>query len=188
MAAPHRLLCTWLKNGPEFHAACCKVNWRHVPAHSPALLVLTFSASQTTRQSCGNSAHAHCPGPSATTSKAYIIYFGLVDLSICIVIISILLVRLAMGRCHGPSRLGDISRFSPRIDRIFSGEALNLFFGAQDEGFSEFRSREVHSRFWRWTSLLETSSQEVTVNPKPQNLEKIWFFENPIPYTLNPKP
>ena len=36
---------------------------------------------------------------------------------------------------------GDITRFFPRIDRIFSGEALNPFFGAQDEGFSEFRSR-----------------------------------------------
>ena len=35
----------------------------------------------------------------------------------------------------------DISRFFPRIDRIFSGEALNPFFGAQDKGFSEFRSR-----------------------------------------------
>ena len=36
---------------------------------------------------------------------------------------------------------GDISRFFPRIDRIFSEEALNPFFSAQDEGFSEFRSR-----------------------------------------------
>ena len=35
---------------------------------------------------------------------------------------------------------GDISRFFPQIDLIFSGEALNPFFGAQDEGFSEFRS------------------------------------------------
>ena len=34
----------------------------------------------------------------------------------------------------------DISRFSPRIDRIFSGEALNPFFGAQNEGISEIRS------------------------------------------------
>ena len=33
---------------------------------------------------------------------------------------------------------GDISRFFPQIDLIFSGEALNPFFGAQDEGFSEF--------------------------------------------------
>ena len=35
---------------------------------------------------------------------------------------------------------GDISRFPPRIDWIFPGEALNPFFGAQDEGFSEFCS------------------------------------------------
>ena len=36
--------------------------------------------------------------------------------------------------------LGDMTRFFPRIDRIFPGEALNPFFGAQDEGFSEFCS------------------------------------------------
>ena len=35
----------------------------------------------------------------------------------------------------------DITRLFPRIDRIFFGEALNPFFDAQDEGFSEFRSR-----------------------------------------------
>ena len=44
------------------------------------------------------------------------------------------------GRREG-GKEGDISRVSPRIDRIFPGEALNPFFGAQDEGFSEFRSR-----------------------------------------------
>ena len=60
----------------------------------------------------------------------------------------------------------DISRFSPRIDRIFPGEALNPFFGAQDEGFLEFRSLK---------------NNEVTVNPKTQTLRKNWFFENPIP-------
>ena len=33
-------------------------------------------------------------------------------------------------------------------------------------------------------------NKEVTVpyNPKPRTLEKNWFFENPIPYTLNLKP
>ena len=41
----------------------------------------------------------------------------------------------AQGLCS------DITRFFPRIDLIFPGEALNPFFGAQDEGFSEFRSR-----------------------------------------------
>ena len=40
-----------------------------------------------------------------------------------------------------PAPPDDITRFFPRIDRIFSGEALNPFFGAQDAGFSEFRSR-----------------------------------------------
>ena len=35
----------------------------------------------------------------------------------------------------------DISRFFPRIDRIFFWKALNPFFGAQDEGFLEIRSR-----------------------------------------------
>ena len=35
----------------------------------------------------------------------------------------------------------DISRFFPRIDLIFSWKALYPFFGAQDEGFLEFRSR-----------------------------------------------
>ena len=32
----------------------------------------------------------------------------------------------------------DISRFSPRINRIFPLEALDLFSGAQDEGFWDF--------------------------------------------------
>ena len=42
---------------------------------------------------------------------------------------------------HRRLSLCDISRFSPRIDLIFPGEALYPFLGAQDEGFSEFRSR-----------------------------------------------
>ena len=44
-------------------------------------------------------------------------------------------------RQDGPAHVCDITRFSPRIDRIFPGEALNPFFGAQDEEFLEFRSR-----------------------------------------------
>ena len=33
-------------------------------------------------------------------------------------------------------------------------------------------------------------NKEAAVKPKPQTLEKNlnWCFENPIPYTLNPKP
>ena len=47
--------------------------------------------------------------------------------------------RACLLCCMAKSR--DISRFFPRIDRIFRWEALNPFFGAQDDGFSEFRSR-----------------------------------------------
>ena len=35
---------------------------------------------------------------------------------------------------------GDLSRFSPRFDRKFFGEALNQIFGKQDVGISEFHS------------------------------------------------
>ena len=102
MAAAQGLPCTWLKNGPEFHAACCEVNRLHVPAHSPALLVLTFSVPQTAGQSCGNAERAHSPkcDGSAVTSTAYILCSGMVDLSIWIVI-SRILVWFAMGRGHG---------------------------------------------------------------------------------------
>ena len=44
-------------------------------------------------------------------------------------------------RKNGRAAPGDITRFFPRIDWIFPGEALYPFFGAQDEGFSKFRSR-----------------------------------------------
>ena len=43
--------------------------------------------------------------------------------------------------CNFPPNSGDITRFFPWIDQIFPGEAIYPFFGAQDEGFSEFRSR-----------------------------------------------
>ena len=29
--------------------------------------------------------------------------------------------------------------------------------------------------------VINLKNKEVTVNPKPQTLEKNWFFENPIP-------
>ena len=41
------------------------------------------------------------------------------------------------GRREG-GKAGAMSRFFPRIDLIFFGEALNPFFGAQDEGFWNF--------------------------------------------------
>ena len=36
--------------------------------------------------------------------------------------------------------------------------------------------------------VINLKNKEVTVNRKTQTLEKKWFFEYPIPYTLNPKP
>ena len=36
--------------------------------------------------------------------------------------------------------------------------------------------------------VTNVKNKEVTVNPEPQTLEKKWFFENSIPYTLYPKP
>ena len=64
----------------------------------------------------------------------------------------------------------DISRFSPRIDRIFSGEALNPFFGAQDEGFSEFRSDNC---------ILDFDAEQVYLKPQVTNLKNKEVTANP---------
>ena len=83
--------------------------------------------------------------------------------------------RAAEGRALD-STFRDISRFPPRIDRIFPGEALNPFFGAQDEGLSEFRFTYC---------VTDLKHKEITINPKPQTLKKKVFRK---PYTLyNPK-
>ena len=57
------------------------------------------------------------------------------------------------------------------------------------EDFQNF----VRSRFWAEQvyfklQVINLKNKEVTVNPKPQTLETNWVFENPIPYTLYPKP
>ena len=65
----------------------------------------------------------------------------------------------------------------------------NPFFGAQDEGFSEFHSTLLHCHFWSWTILLKASSHQsqeyVTVNYKPlsfgPNSSKKLVFRNPKP-------
>ena len=36
--------------------------------------------------------------------------------------------------------------------------------------------------------VTNVKNKEVTANPKPQTLQKTWFFENPKPLTPNPKP
>ena len=87
----------------------------------------------------------------------------------------------------------DISRFFPQIDRIFPREALNPFFNAQDEGFSDFVLDNCILDFdagqvYLKLQVTNLKNKKVTVNPKPQTLEKNWFFENPLPFTLYPKP
>ena len=80
-----------------------------------------------------------------------------------------------------------ISRFSPRIDRIFTGKRLIHILVLNfvlHNCILVFDAEQVHLKL-RVTNL---TNKEVTVNPKPQTLEKYWFFENPIPYTLNPEP
>ena len=47
-----------------------------------------------------------------------------------------------------------------------------------------FDAEQVYLKL-RATNL---KNKEVTVNPKTQTLEKNWFFETPIPLTLNAKP
>ena len=46
---------------------------------------------------------------------------------------------LVFSPSSGPGQ-GDLYRFSPRFDRIISGEALNPIFSEQDAGFLKFRS------------------------------------------------
>ena len=97
MAAAHGRPCTWLENGPELHAACCKVNRRHVLAHSAALFVLTRSASHP--QGSPLVTQCACIVPSATTPTAYIRPQHTSGSSLT----RILSVPLAMGRRDGLS-------------------------------------------------------------------------------------
>ena len=47
-----------------------------------------------------------------------------------------------------------------------------------------FEAEQVYLKL----QVVKFENKEFTANPKPQTLEKIWFFENHKPYTLNPKP
>ena len=96
---------SWLENGPEIHAACCKVNQQHVPAHSSALLVLTRSALHQHSSPVVTQGASLVPSNDIhSDSIAFILCFWQFDLSICVRSLnSILLVRLTMGLLHGPS-------------------------------------------------------------------------------------
>ena len=75
-------------------------------AQCAARLVLTFSGWQIALLQQGSpvvSQRAHISIQSATTSTAYILCFGQVDLSIVISSILLVLLARAMSRCHRPS-------------------------------------------------------------------------------------
>ena len=53
-----------------------------------------------------------------------------------------------------------------------------------DDCILDFDAEQVYLKL----QVTNLKDKEVTVNPKTQTLRKIWFFENPIPKTLNPQP
>ena len=82
----------------------------------------------------------------------------------------------------------DITRFFPRIDQNFPGEALNPFLVLTgkmedfrnfvlDNCILDFDAEQVYLKL----QVINLKNKEVTVNPKPQTLEKNGVFENPIP-------
>ena len=84
----------------------------------------------------------------------------------------------------------DISRFFPRIDRIFRifflGKHLIHFLVLKMKDFwnfvldncvLDFDAEQVYLKL----QVTNLKNNEVTVKPKPQTLRKIWFLENPIP-------
>ena len=77
-----------------------------------------------------------------------------------------------------------------RVDRIFFGKHLIHFLVLKMKNFRnfvlhhcilDFDADQVYSKL----QVTNLKNNEVTVNPKPQTLEKIGFRK---PYTLNPKP
>ena len=80
----------------------------------------------------------------------------------------------------------DISRFFPRNDRFFPGKHLIHFLVLKvkefwnivlDNCILDFDAEQVYLN----PQVTNLKNKKVTANPKPQTLEKNWFFENPKP-------
>ena len=95
MAASYVLSRTWLENGPELHAASCKVDQIHVLAHSASLLVLTRNAPHPQGIPV---MMQHCLSPKC--NDMHCIHSDRLTSASESSLTSILLVRLATGRCH----------------------------------------------------------------------------------------
>ena len=82
----------------------------------------------------------------------------------------------------------DISRFFPRIDRIFPGKQLIHFLVLKMKDFRNFVLNncildfDAEQVYWK-PQVTNLKNKKVTANPKLQTLEKIGFSK-----TLNPKP
>ena len=83
--------------------------------------------------------------------------------------------------------------FPLQLTGFFPGKHLIQFLVLKMKDFQnfvldncilDFDAEQVYFKL----QVTNLKNNEVTVNPKSQTLEKIWFFENPIPYTLYPKP
>ena len=76
--------------------------------------------------------------------------------------------------------------FSLKLTVCFRGKHLNYFLVLKMKDFwnfvlhnciLDFDAEQVYLK----PQVINLKNKEVTVNPKPQTLEKNWFFENPKP-------
>ena len=76
--------------------------------------------------------------------------------------------------------------FSLELTGFFPGKHLIHFLVLK---MKDFRNFVLHNcildfdaeQVYLKPQVINLKNKEVTVNPKPQTLEKKWFFENPIP-------
>ena len=76
--------------------------------------------------------------------------------------------------------------FSLKLTGFFPGKHLIHFLVLKMKDFRnfildnciiDFDAEQVYLK----PQVINLKNKEVTVNPKPQTLEKNWFFENPMP-------
>ena len=80
--------------------------------------------------------------------------------------------------CH----ISDISRFSPQIDRIFSGKHLVHFLVLKMKDSTKiliFDAEQVYLK--PQVTNVKDKDSEVRANLKPHTLEKVGVFKNPLP-------
>ena len=71
--------------------------------------------------------------------------------------------------------------FSLELTGFFPGKHLIHFLVLKMKDFRNFVLDFDAEQVYLKLQVTNLKNKEVTVNPKPQTLEKNWFFENPIP-------